>query len=535
MSTRKEKLMRVLLRLVILPCAVFSLVVGAGASQATEAKQELRIALTSLGNEVPVHYREQTMGVLYLRLIYDPLVGADNNGVLSKETGLARDWVMSPDGLTWTFNIRKGIKFHDGTELTGNDVKFTLELGTRPDSTLVWAGQLRSTIKSIEVPEPYTVVLHLNNPNLALASMLSDSTGPDGLILPKAYFEKVGFDGFRAKPIGSGPCKWVGQSIGSYIKLETVDNHWRTGVPKYKYVTLLLVPEESTRIAMLKTGEADALDVGRERLPEVKKGGFNVHVQEDAYITGLYPHGQWQNNPLANVKVRKALAISINRPELVKTIFAGLAKPTPGFPLGRLAVKFASDLNLPPYKYDPEEAKRLLREAGFSETNPLTQPMAVYPRAGLPEGPRMMEAIAGYWEKLGLVKVKMTQTDYGAWRKRRMAQDNGGWVSWANQPNYQNIDPGVALYQARWQLGSKELGTQTKRPDIDAIVDKGATTADIEVLRQALLDIYRLQYDDCLMWGVVETDGLMASSKAITKWDMGMRMYDYNLEYLFRR
>lgn len=507
-----------------------------------EAKEELKIAYGSLGNEVPVPGREASIGKVYFRLLYDPLVGTSNDGSLSKETGAARDWEMSSDGKTWTFLIRKGIKFHDGTELTAKDAKFSIELLIQPRSVFEFVSELRGTIQSIEVPDPYKLIIHLKRVNLSLPALLSDQMGAGGgMIAPKDYYERVGDDGFIKAPIGSGPCKWIGQSVGSYIKLHTLDKHWRAGVPtKYDYVTFLLIPEEGTRAAMLITGEANVIDISGERVTQLKKAGLNLHAQKDAYVVGLYPHGQWQKNKsgddhLNDVRVRKALAISIDREEIAKHLFPGIAKPAAYYPVPSMSIKAGADPTRKPYKYDPEEAKRLLREAGYSEAKPLIQPMAVYPRAGLPEGIRMMEVIAGYWDKLGLVKTKITMTEYNAWRVRRQAQDNGGWVSWAHQAQYGFVDPSYCLTHAFHQLHSKDVVTQCKRADVDSILDRGSTALDIKVAREAVKDIVNLSYDEYLMWPVVEVDRLTATTPDIKQWDQGRRIYDQNIEDLIMR
>ena len=90
------------------------------------------------------------------------------------------------------------------------------------------------------------------------------------MILPSKYFQQVGADAFAKNPIGSGPYKVVRNAIGSLIQLEAVERHWREGIPKFKTVTFLLVPEESTRLAQLRTGEADIIAVSREKVPEVE-------------------------------------------------------------------------------------------------------------------------------------------------------------------------------------------------------------------------------------------------------------------------
>ena len=121
---------------------------------------------------------------------------------------------------------------------------------------------LRRNVKSIEVKDPYTVVVHCKQPDIFLLSqLLSNLESPAGMIVPKDYYERVGKDEFAKRPIGSGPYKWHSQMLGSFIKLEATERHWRDGVPKYKYMTYLVIPEESTRLAMLKTGEADIMRV----------------------------------------------------------------------------------------------------------------------------------------------------------------------------------------------------------------------------------------------------------------------------------
>jgi peptide/nickel transport system substrate-binding protein len=87
------------------------------------------------------------------------------------------------------------------------------------------------------------------------------------MILPKQYFERIGADGFARTPVGSGPYKAVKNAMGSFIQLEAVEQHWRDGVPTYRTLTFMLVPEESTRLAQLRTGEADLIAISREKVP----------------------------------------------------------------------------------------------------------------------------------------------------------------------------------------------------------------------------------------------------------------------------
>ncbi len=235
-------------------------------SAAAAPTGEIVIVQSTIGREIPIPWEELIQANDWMKLLYDPLIGTTANAELSTEMGLARKWEMSPDGLTWTFYIRKGVKFHDGMELTAKDVKFTIEMDLAPGSKVSDIESLRKTIKSMEIKDPYTLVINCKIPSLFLPhGFLSDIGANAGLILPKEYYEKVGRDNFYKKPIGTGPYKFHSQVTGTHFKMEATDKHWRDGVPRYKYVTFRIIPEESSRIAMLKTGSADIARISRER------------------------------------------------------------------------------------------------------------------------------------------------------------------------------------------------------------------------------------------------------------------------------
>src|SRR3972149_3360376 len=122
--------------------------------------EELKLVQATWGNGVPIPRMERTTGQDWLKLLYDPLLGTTPDSKLSPDYGLAAKWEMSPDGLTWTFYLRKGVKFHDGVELTAKDVKFSLEQAMLPDSTAGVSDDVRETIRVIEIKDPYTLVFH---------------------------------------------------------------------------------------------------------------------------------------------------------------------------------------------------------------------------------------------------------------------------------------------------------------------------------------------------------------------------------------
>ena len=129
---------------------------------------EVKTAASMLGHEVPIPRFELSHANDWLRLVYDHLVGTNPDGKLSTERGVADKWQMTPDGLTWTFHIRKGITFHNGAELTAKDVKFSIDQVMLPDSTCQYAGNIRNALKSVEVKDPYTVIIHCKTPSIFL-------------------------------------------------------------------------------------------------------------------------------------------------------------------------------------------------------------------------------------------------------------------------------------------------------------------------------------------------------------------------------
>jgi peptide/nickel transport system substrate-binding protein len=387
-------------------------------------------------------------------------VGTNPDGSLSTANGAAERWELSPDGLTWTFWLRRDITFHNGAKLTAEDVKWSLEMVIKPESIAGFAVRLRRSIAEIEAVDPYTLVIRTQKPDLWLAQDLSMAAGHEMAILPKAYYEQAGVEGFTANPIGSGPYKWVKGITGAFIELEAVDRHWAEGVPKYKMVKYMVVPEESTRIAMLQTGEVDIVSASRERVPELQAKGFNVFLKERGSVMGCYFHQQWDAVPLADKRVRQALNLAINREELAQFIFAGQAKLMAMYPVGSFAVAAGADPNLPPYPYDPEKAKQLLAAAGYA--NGFETTIYSYGREDVPEMARLIEAIAGYMDEIG-VKLNIFATEYPIARTRRMTQKMPGHISCLGTPSRSNPGHLLTLIYALHHSSSKSRPARNSR------------------------------------------------------------------------
>ncbi len=372
---------------------------------------EVKTVAASFGNGVPIPALEAGHANDWMQLLYDTLVDLDPAGKFSPDRGLLTKYEMSRDGLTWTFHIRKGVKFHDGVELTAKDVKFTIEQAVAPGSILDAAPPLRKSLKSMEVKDPYTLLIYLSQPNIFLPNLFNNLGTTAGMVIPKDYYERVGRDEFQKHPIGSGPYKWHSQQAGSFIKLEAIDRHWRDGVPKYKYMTYQIIPEENTQISMLRTDEADIARVSRNGLQEAQSAGLNVLTRGNSQAVTLLCNKQWTSPVFSDIRFRKALNLAIDRQSIIKHIFSGMAKPMAAYPGSYMSVA-GGDMTLKPYPYDPKEAARLVKEGGW---NGYEFTLISYPRPSCPEYPQVVEAVAGYWEKIGL-KPKIQMSEWAVWR-----------------------------------------------------------------------------------------------------------------------
>jgi peptide/nickel transport system substrate-binding protein len=197
--------------------------------------------------------------------------------------------------------------------------------------------------------------------------------------------------------------------------------------------------------------------------------------------------------------------------------------------MGTGIVACGGDPTLKPYPYDPEGAKRLLKEAGYEN---LELNIANYKRGRCPEGVRMVEAIASMWNAIG-IKTNIHMTEYAAWRTHRRANDRPGWVMWADIPN-RSIAPAV-LRGAYVQFHSKGSMTQVRDPEVDAIFDKANASLDPAEVEKLIGDLHRSVHKKYLVVPICEIGYELASTKNITDWEMGQRSYDKNFNDLIRR
>lgn len=505
------------------------LVWTAASAAAAPPAGELTVGLSSFATEV----LDPVLGghgvKFYLALIFDYLIGVTPDGRLAPELGIATAWTASPDHRRWTFTLRRGVRFHNGDELTSADVKFSILRAIGPRSTTGYAGVLRALLDRIETPTPDRVVLVTREPTLVIPPYLSRALASEGMILPKKYIEAVGDDEFARRPIGSGPYRFVEQVTGSHVTLAAVPHHWRLGTPRYQTVTFRLVPEESTRMAMVRRGEIDLADVSRDRVREMEQAGFTVHYRRHDALLHLWWVLPWDRTPVRDRRVREALNLAIDRREIAATIFGGEAEPA-AIPFGLTWAFRDVKLTVPDgwqYPYDPARARALLAEAGYPAGFPIT--VFAYQLPALPEGREMAEAVAGYWQKIG-VRPILIPVDYPAFRKQWVDRGTPGAVGYYNLPNRDWIGT-YTLLDKFAHTPSRSTDTVAD-PEIDRMLEAILTATDrtkINGLMRQVFTRLRREHDGVPL---VYLHTPYVTSKRITRWNPGSVMLDLNIDEL---
>ncbi|SFN03967.1 ABC transporter substrate-binding protein [Thermodesulforhabdus norvegica] len=407
--------------------------------------------------------------------------------------GLAESWEISADGLTYTFHLRKGVKFHDGTDFNADAVVFSLGRQMKEKKVKFYKTQwefpkdqpppeywlsmnMDDIIDSIEAVDEYTVVFKLKRPEAPfLANLGMDFAS---IVSPSAVL-KYGPD-FKSHPVGTGPFKFVKWIKDDRIILEANENYW-DGRPYLDRVIFRVIPDNSVRFLELKTGnihicqfpnpEDIALAKKDPNLKLVSQPGMNI-----GYISFNHTKPLWQDK-----RIRKAIAYAINRKAIVDNIYYGLgtvAKNT--IP----PIMWGYNDCIIDYPYDPEMAKKLLEEAKFFEKlkeagqTKITLWSMPVPRPYNPNGMKVGEAVQADLKKVG-IDVELVTFEWGTYLKKQREQDPSmdlfqlGWTG-------DNGDPDNFLSILLDGYADPNVRTQWKNLEYHEIITRARMTFDKE-------------------------------------------------------
>jgi peptide/nickel transport system substrate-binding protein len=233
---------------------------------------------------------------------------------------LAESYEIAPDYMSAVFKLRPGIKFHDGSKVTSEDVQFTYEHYRGASAPI-----LKSKLDRIELLDERTVEFFFNEPFLDFLTLYGSPASGAGWVVPKAYYEKVGPNGYKLAPIGAGPYRFVRQSAGTEVELEAFTDYWRKA-PSVKTIVWKGVPEVTTRVAMLKTGDVDAaVTLQGELLDSLRRDSSLRLTATLAASTWLEFGLDRPDHPLKDVRVRRAVSLAVDRQAINDAQFGGVA------------------------------------------------------------------------------------------------------------------------------------------------------------------------------------------------------------------
>ncbi|RLG32893.1 hypothetical protein DRN97_06320 [Methanosarcinales archaeon] len=401
-------------------------------------------------------------------LVYEPLADFEND-YREKVPVLAESWEMSSDGKQWTFHLRRGVKFHDGTDFDSDDVKFTFEWKLEHDRTWIQG------LERIECPDEYTVKFFFDRPRFILSSDFA--TPQCGIMSSTTPLDE---DGNVKKAIGTGPFKVADYSKQQVI-LERNNEYWGKKA-KLEKITMRVIPDANTHIMALEAGEVDIIPC-IEAFASVPM----LEANPDLKVSGKLSVGTFilymntKREPFTDVRVRKAINYAIDKESITETILEGTCKPAK-YMFSPVFEKFI-DEDAVPYEYDPTKAEELLADAGWVDTDgdgyldkkgkPFEVTLTF--QTGSLDFPMVVEALQYQLGELGIL-VTLNPVEPALRSELQKSGDFDFLFTW--QSYIPHDDP--SLYYEGYYHSERGRYHFLEDPEIDALIDELESTGDTQ-------------------------------------------------------
>jgi peptide/nickel transport system substrate-binding protein len=473
----------------------------------------------------PLNPHDYASSFIALDMVYEPLVRYAADG--SIVPGLAESWQIAPDGLTWTFTLRKGVTFHDGTPFNAAAVKWNFERWVQTERHNWLPSTTR--IESVSTTDDYTVVLKMKDFYYATIQDLA-------LIRPVRFLSpaSVGSDGSFGSPVGTGPWKlddYTAQQRASFVPNPS---YWGEK-PTLSKVVFEVIPDAQTRIAALLSNEVDLIGgeyvggISLESLPVLQRNP-NVQIFTEPGTTGYFLQMNFNEAPFNDINVRKALNHAIDRETISSGLFGSIAAPAQGvFPE---SVPYVTYTGSELYRYDPTLAKKLLADAGYAsgadgmlakDGKPLELSLVV-DSAMFPQAGAMAQVLQAQLKEVGIA-LKPRLLDYSGWID---AYSNKEYDLLMNITWGAPYDPHSSLTGVFSSASSATIAYSD--PELDQLITSAMATRDEAERTQVFEQIWTRLDEQAAIAPLAYSSRVYAVRKGVEGFVMAGTEYELNLQ-----
>jgi len=460
--------------------------------------------------------QDANFNIWMFNLTLEGLVKTNDDGT-AIEPCLADSWDISEDGLTYTFHLKKGVKFSDGTPVTGEDWVWSF-LRARDTEGSTWSFSLEA-LKDVRAPDDNTVILTVKEP---WAAFLADLSMFNATVQKKAYFESISHEEYSEKPLGTGPYMIKEWRRGEYILFERNPYYYIKGLPKTDEIKFTVVPDDNTRALQLESGQIDvATYVPLNKMDSLNSNPKLTAVGIPSTLT-TYLSFNVTNEPFNNLKVRLALDYGTDKQELVNFILFGYGEIGTSY-APKAGMYFNYDLK--DRGYDVDKAKALLAEAGYPdgfETEFLVRAgNSIYQKASV--------ILKEQWAKIGIT-INLLTLESGLWRAKNYGMDYKvtltGWTNDIPDPSQQ-----CRYFIIPETCDCTHTGWQNDRAT--ELAKEGELEIDLAKREQIYLELQQIYFDEVVMLPLFYSPYPVAMSKDVEGF-MQTPLGNYRLENLVK-
>ncbi|WP_432402094.1 glutathione ABC transporter substrate-binding protein [Wukongibacter sp. M2B1] len=433
--------------------------------------------------------------------MYEPLY--DYKLDMSLEPVLATSYEVSKDGLEYTFHIREGVTFHDGTPLNADAVKFNFDRISNKDNNLRRRRNLLHVV-STEVVDEYTLLIKLDAPFAPMLNRIASIS-----IISPAALEKYGNDGIITNPVGTGPYVFEKWTPGDKMIVRTNKNYWKEG-PQIDTLTFNPVVENGARIAMMQTGEADYIYPMPAEQVKAVQGDKNIEIIEGPSTIARFTFLNMSKDIFSDVRVRQAINYAIDKEAYAKVVKAGYAVPLTSHVPSTINYHVAQ----PEYEYNLEKAKKLMAEAGYPDgfKTHIWAPNDTENMKGMQFISQQLAQIGIEVEVVPMEEGTLSQSIYSP-QTPEESKVNMWYVSWSafdfdgataklfHSANIPPTAPNVSYYMS---------------PKSDALIEAGAVEVDIEKRAEIYAELQQVIWNDA-PWIFMGSDVLLSAKRNTTE------------------